>query len=119
MVDVLFTEFSLNRDASHSVSSAPRSFASSCWLTDVPATMLRTQKVHDHYARLHEVERDFCTLQTGLLEARPVFMRKQGRRPGQVVASPLALTWWRETELLRRAVFGATETQPQNTLSRL
>ena len=81
-------------------------------VTDVPAALLSTQQVHDHYVGLQKVERDFRTLKTGLLEVRPVFLRNQGRTRGHVLACLLALKLSREMERRLRAVFGTTETNP-------
>jgi transposase len=81
-------------------------------VTDVPAALLSTQQVHDHYVGLQKVERDFRTLKTGLLEVRPVFLRNKSRTRGHVLACLLALKLSREMERRLRAVFGTTETNP-------
>ena len=54
--------------------------------------------MHDRYLDLTRVERDFRTLKTGLLEIRPVFLRKADRTRGHAVASMLALKLARELE---------------------
>jgi hypothetical protein len=45
----------------------------------VPQTLLEAQAVHDRYRDLHEVEQDCRTMKTGLLEVRPIFVRKAPR----------------------------------------
>src|SRR6266566_1898744 len=59
--------------------------------TDVPQTVLEAQAVHDRYRDLHEVEQDFRTMKTGLLEVRPVFVRKAPRTRAHVLVTMLAL----------------------------
>lgn len=66
--------------------------------SDLPASAATTQAVHDRYLDLTRVERDFRTLKTGLLEIRPVFLRKAGRTRGHAVVSLLALKLARALE---------------------
>jgi hypothetical protein len=66
--------------------------------SDLPAAMASTQQVHDRYVDLTRVERDFRTLKTGLLEIRPVFLRKADRTRGHALVSLLALKLARELE---------------------
>jgi transposase len=66
--------------------------------SDVPSAAASTQQVHDRYVDLTRVERDFRTLKTGLLEIRPVFLRKADRTRGHAVVSLLALKLARELE---------------------
>lgn len=66
--------------------------------SDLPATVATTQQVHDRYVSLTAVERDFRTLKTGLLEIRPVFLRKEERTRGHALVSLLALKLARELE---------------------
>jgi hypothetical protein len=66
--------------------------------SDLPAAAASTQAVHDRYLDLTRVERDFRTLKTGLLEIRPVFLRKADRTRGHAVVSLLALKLARELE---------------------
>jgi len=70
--------------------------------SDLPTAAASTQAVHDRYLDLTRVERDFRTLKTGLLEIRPVFLRKAERTRGHAVVSLLALKLARELE--RRVV---------------
>jgi len=55
--------------------------------TDVPQTVLEAQAVHDRYRDLHEVEQDFRTMKTGLLEVRPLFVRKAPRTRAHVLVT--------------------------------
>ena len=64
----------------------------------MPATVSDAQSVHDRYLDLTRVERDFRTLKTGLLEIRPVFLRKADRTRGHALVSLLALKLARELE---------------------
>jgi transposase len=72
---------------------------------------LSSQQVHDSYLSLGKVERDFRTLKTGLLEVRPVWVRKESRTRGHVFCCLLALKVAREMERRLRAAFGTTETR--------
>jgi hypothetical protein len=66
--------------------------------SDLPVAAASTQEVHDRYVDLTRVERDFRTLKTGLLEIRPVFLRKAERTRGHALVSLLALKLARELE---------------------
>jgi len=79
--------------------------------TDVPSADLSPQQVHDSYLSLQKVERDFRTLKTGLLEVRPVWVRKESRTRGHVFCCLLALKVSREMERRLRAAFGTTGTR--------
>lgn len=78
--------------------------------TDVPQTALDAQAVHDRYRALHEVEQDFRTMKTGLLEVRPLFVRKAPRTRAHVFVTMLALTVVREMRRALVAAFGTTVT---------
>jgi hypothetical protein len=80
--------------------------------TDVPPADLSAQQVHDSYVALRKVERDFRTLKTGLLEVRPVWVRKESRTRGHVFCCMLALKVSREMERRLHAAFGTTATRP-------
>jgi hypothetical protein len=56
---------------------------------------------------LTQVERDFRTLKTGLLELRPIFLRKEKRTRGHALVSLLALKLARELDR-RLAPLGLT-----------
>ena len=68
-------------------------------VSDLPAAVADTQAVHDRYLDLTRVERDFRTLKTGLLEIRPVFLRKADRTRGHALVSLLALKLARALDL--------------------
>ncbi len=61
---------------------------------------------------LQKVERDFRTMKTGLLEIRPLFVRKESRTRGHVFCCLLALKLQRELERRLAAVFGTTAQDP-------
>lgn len=75
--------------------------------SDLPKAVADTQQVHDRYLDLTQVERDFRTLKTGLLELRPIFLRKEGRTRGHALVCLLALKLARELER-RLAPLGLT-----------
>ena len=81
-------------------------------VSDVPKAQLSGQEVHDSYVSLQKVERDFRQMKTGLLEVRPVFVRKESRTRGHVFACMLALKISREMECLLQAQFGTTDADP-------
>lgn len=66
--------------------------------SNLPVSAATTSQVHDRYVDLTKVERDFRTLKTGLLEIRPVFLRKAERTRGHAVVSLLALKLARELD---------------------
>jgi transposase len=80
--------------------------------SDVPKEQMSGQEVHDNYLALQKVERDFRAMKTGLLEVRPVFVRKESRTRGHVFACMLALKISREMERRLRAAFGTTDANP-------
>ena len=77
--------------------------------TDVPQAALDAQTVHDRYRDLHEVEQDFRTMKTGLLEVRPIFVRKAPRTRAHVLVTMLALKVVREMRRALVAAFGTTD----------
>jgi transposase len=80
--------------------------------TDVLKASMSAQEVHDSYVSLQKVERDFRALKTGLLEVRPVFVRKESRTRGHVFCCMLALKLSREMERRLREKFGTTDSNP-------
>lgn len=66
--------------------------------SDLPSSAATTEQVHDRYLDLGQVERDFRTLKTGLLELRPIFLRKAVRTRGHALATMLALKLAREVD---------------------
>ena len=77
--------------------------------TDVPLRALDAQAVHDRYRDLYEVEHDFRTMKTGLLEMRPIFVRKARRTRAHVLVTMLALKVVREMRRALIAAFGTTD----------
>jgi transposase len=80
--------------------------------TDVAASDLDAEAVHDAYRDLARVEQDFRTLKTGLLKIRPVFVRKESRTRGHVFACMLALKISREIQHRLTNSFGTTDDDP-------
>jgi transposase len=80
--------------------------------TDVPAEILDTQTAHDRYKDLAQVEQDIRLLKTGLLEVRPVFVRKDTRTRGHVCVCMLALKLSRELQRRLASTFGTTKDDP-------
>jgi len=78
-------------------------------VSDVSKDRMSGQEVHDSYVSLQKVERDFRTMKTGLLEVRPVFVRKESRTRGHVFACMLALKVSREMEKRLQTAFGTTD----------
>jgi hypothetical protein len=70
-------------------------------ISDVPGEKASAQQVWERYGDLQQVERDFRDMKTGLLEIRPLFLRKANRTRGHALVSMLALKLVRE---LRRRV---------------
>jgi len=81
-------------------------------VTDVSKDQLVVQAVHDSYVALQKVERDFRTMKTGMLEVRPVFVRKDSRTRGHVFCCMLALKLYREVERRLAAAFATTDKDP-------
>jgi hypothetical protein len=77
--------------------------------TDVPRTVLAAQAVHDRYRDVHAGEQDLRTLQTGLLEVRPVFVRKAPRPRAPVLVTRFALKVVREMRRALVAAFGTPD----------
>ena len=77
--------------------------------TDVPQTALDAQAVHDRYRDLHEVAQDFRTMKTGLVEVRPIFVRKAPRTRAHVLVTMLAVKVVCEMRRALGAAFGTTD----------
>lgn len=67
-------------------------------ITDVPRSDATAQQVWERYGDLQRVERDFRTMKTGLLELRPIFLRKAGRTRAHALVAMLALKLARALE---------------------
>lgn len=59
--------------------------------TDVPVERMDANTMHARYMDLAKVERDFRTMKTGLLELRPIHLRKASRTRGHAFVTMLAL----------------------------
>ena len=77
--------------------------------TDVDKAHMDAQTVAARYMDLQKVERDFRTMKTGLLETRPIFVRKETRTRGHVFATMLALKVAREMDGCLKKAFGTTQ----------
>ena len=86
--------------------------------TDVLKQSMSAQEVHDSYVSLQRVERDFRAMKTGLLEVRPVFVRKESRTRGHVFCCMLALKLSREMERRLQEKFGTTDSNPHTITMR-
>ncbi len=84
-------------------------------VSDVAKPHMSGQEVHDNYVSLQKVERDFRQMKTGLLEVRPVWVRKESRTRGHVFCCMLALKISREMERRLQAQFGTTDANPHTT----
>jgi len=85
-----------------------------CYLleTDVSPQHMDTETVDARYRDLQQVERNFRTLKTGLLEVRPIFLRKAARTKAHVFIALLALKLTRLFESHLHRAFGTTDDDP-------
>jgi transposase len=81
--------------------------------TDVDKLHMDAQTVEARYLDLQKVERDFRTMKTGLLETRPIFVRKETRTRGHVFAAMLALKVVREMDGCLKKALGTTQESAQ------
>jgi len=81
-------------------------------VADASKDQLAAQAIHDSYVALQKVERDFRTMKTGMLEVRPVFVRKDSRTRGHVLCCMLALKLYRELERRLAIVFATNDKDP-------
>lgn len=65
--------------------------------------------MHDRDRELHEVEHDVRTMNTDLLEVRPVFVRKAPRPRAHVLVTMFAVKVVREMRRALVAAFGPTD----------
>jgi transposase len=80
--------------------------------TNVEIDAMTKEEVDARYRDLQKVERNFRTMKTGLLEVRPIFVRKARRTKAHVFLSMLALKVVREAEKRLNAAFGTTDNDP-------
>lgn len=67
-------------------------------ISDVPAAAASATSIWERYGDLQKVERNFRTMKTGLLELRPIFLRKAGRTRAHALVAMLALKLTRAFE---------------------
>ena len=84
-------------------------------VSDVAQQHMSGQAVHDTYVSLQKVERDFRQMKTGLLEVRPIWVRKESRTRGHVFCCMLALKVSREMGRRLQAKFSTTGTDAHTT----
>ena len=77
--------------------------------TNVQTDVMTKEQIDARYRDLQKVERNFRTMKTGLLEVRPIFVRKAGRTKAHVFLSMLALKVTRAAEQLLHNSFGTTD----------
>ena len=77
--------------------------------TDVAKEKIDAVTVDQRYRDLQQVERNFRNMKTGLLEVRPIYVRKKSRTRGRVFAAMLALKLGRELEAGLKRAFGTTD----------
>jgi hypothetical protein len=80
--------------------------------TAVHSELLDTQTAHDRYKDLARVEQDLRLLKTGLLEVRPVFVRRDARTRGHVFVCMLALKLSRVLQQRLAVTYGPTQDAP-------
>ena len=67
-------------------------------VTDVPSPIASAEQIWDRYGGLQQVERDFRTMKTTLLELRPLYLRKATRTRAHALVTMLALKITRALE---------------------
>ncbi len=87
---------------------AQASLLDGCYVleTNVAEKLMNASTIDERYRDLQKVERNFRNMKTGLLEVRPIFVRKESRTVGHVFCSMLALKIIREMNALLKASFG-------------
>lgn len=66
--------------------------------SDLPSSVADAASIHSRYMGLTEIERDFRTMKTGLLQIRPIFLRKANRTSAHALITLLALKLARELD---------------------
>ena len=67
------------------------------WKTDLPVEAADAETIHGRYKDLAKVERAFRTMKTGLLEVRPVYVRRADHTRAHVLVVMLAYLLTRDT----------------------
>jgi len=78
-------------------------------ISDTPAQTLSTTQIHDRYLDLTQIERNFRTMKTGLLEVRPIYLRKEQRTRAHVFITMLALHAQRHMQEQLAKTYGTTD----------
>lgn len=78
--------------------------------TDVPSSLMDKTTIDARYRDLQNVERNFRTMKTGLLEVRPIYLRNGARTHAHVFIAMLALKVTRVFDARLRLHFGRTDT---------
>lgn len=78
-------------------------------ISDAPASSLSAAQIHDRYLDLTQIERNFRTMKTGLLEVRPIYLRKEQRTRAHVFITMLALHAQRHMHEQLAKVYGTTD----------
>lgn len=66
--------------------------------SDLPDEVITAEQIHDRYKDLSKVERAFRTMKTGLLEIRPLFLRRADHTRGHVFMVMLSYLLAKEIE---------------------
>ena len=66
--------------------------------SDLPANIITAAQIHDRYKDLSKVEQAFRTMKTGLLEIRPLFLRRADHTRGHVFMVMLSYLLTKEIE---------------------
>lgn len=80
--------------------------------TDVAKPKMDARTVDARYRDLQVVERNFRDMKTGMLEVRPIFLRKATRTRGHVFVAMLALNVLRAFTAALSEAFGTTDDDP-------
>jgi hypothetical protein len=97
------------------VKQATAALLEGCYVleTDVARKTMAAPTVDARYRDLQQVERNFRTMKTSLLEMRPIFVRKEARTRGHVFAAMLALKVARAGDRRLKEAFGPTDHSAQ------
>lgn len=78
-------------------------------ISDTPAQTLSAAQIHERYLDLTQIERNFRTMKTGLLEVRPIYLRKEQRTRAHVFITMLALHAQRYMQEQLAKTYGTTD----------
>ena len=99
MAEIQARSLSLRVDSDKQIETA---LLDGCYVikTDVTKELASSEIVHQRYKDLAMVEQGFRTMKTGLLETRPIYVRKEKRTRGHVFVVMLAYCIFRELKKL-------------------